>query len=410
MQLKSLFFFIFLWFAVGIKAQSQPSFPSIFKELHAVHGQNRQAVLEERITNWLENFSDRPALLTARSKSLLQLLEAKGYFKAATYLSEQLLAQDRCKFDLDLQRKITHYSTVKEGTTAPVYTLNAPQALKINFPKDGIKRGKILLFFWSSACGHCQRELPKVAALHKQLQQQQITLLSISLDRDKTAFRSTAEQYDWAHYSDFESWDSPVAQAFKVFATPSFFLLDGTHLEREFISTAQLVNYLNVETNANSVGLETIDLEFIDGFVPTGIGIGTPSPDQLLSVNGNASKAGEGSWASFSDQRVKKNIRTYEKGLDEILQIKPVIFNYTKKSGYQDTSKDYVGVIAQDIEQVLPSTVSVFDDSKGPSGLSDKKQFESSEILWTLVNAIKELEAKNEQLRQRINALEGKKE
>ena len=153
-------------------------------------------------------------------------------------------------------------------------------------------------------------------------------------------------------------------------------------------------------------GLSTLGNEFTDGFQSSRVGIGTTSPDQTLSVNGNASKSGGGTWATFSDRRVKKNIRQYEKGLDEILQIKPVIFNYNDKSGYSNTHKDYVGVIAQDIEGVLPSTITRYDDSNGPSGLSDKRQFDSSEVLWALVNAVKELQAQNEALKARVKQLE----
>ena len=114
-------------------------------------------------------------------------------------------------------------------------------------------------------------------------------------------------------------------------------------------------------------------------------------------------------WAAFSDKRVKDNIRSYDKGLAEILQINPVQFNYNEKSGYDEEflKKDYVGVLAQGIEKVLPSTVTEFDDSEH-SGLSDKKQFDSSEVLWTLVNAVKELSAENKELKARVEALENK--
>lgn len=65
-----------------------------------------------------------------------------------------------------------------------------------------------------------------------------------------------------------------------------------------------------------------------------------------------------------------------------------------------------MGVIAQYIEHILPNTITQFDGSNGPSGLSDKRQFESSEILWALVNAIKELQAQNEALKARVKQLE----
>lgn len=136
------------------------------------------------------------------------------------------------------------------------------------------------------------------------------------------------------------------------------------------------------------------------------VGIGTNNPDQKLSVNGNASKSGGGTWVAFSDKRLKTDIQPYQKGLRELLQINPVRFRYNKKSGYKDTNKHYVGVIAQDIEKVLPTTVSKFDDSDGPSGLSDKRVFDSSELMWTLINTVKELKSENDILKKRLLRLE----
>ena len=84
------------------------------------------------------------------------------------------------------------------------------------------------------------------------------------------------------------------------------------------------------------------------------------------------------------------------------MEINPVTFKYKKNSGYSNTSKDYVGIIAQEIEQVLPSMVDQIDDSQGPSGLSDKRVFDSSELIWTLINAVKELKAENDLLKEKL--------
>ena len=65
----------------------------------------------------------------------------------------------------------------------------------------------------------------------------------------------------------------------------------------------------------------------------------------------------------FSDRRVKTDIQTYSKGLNQIMEINPVTFKYNKNSGYSNTSKDYVGIISQEIEQVLSSMVDQIDDS-----------------------------------------------
>ena len=118
-------------------------------------------------------------------------------------------------------------------------------------------------------------------------------------------------------------------------------------------------------------------------------------------------KLGGGFWATFSDRRVKKDIRPYTRGLNEIKQINPVWYKYNELSGYKDTENDYVGIIAQEMEHVLPNTVSEFDDSNN-SGISYKKQFNGSEVMWTLVNAVKELTQKIKTLEACIKELEKK--
>ncbi len=135
------------------------------------------------------------------------------------------------------------------------------------------------------------------------------------------------------------------------------------------------------------------------------IGIGTGTPDALLSVNGNASKAGGGSWATFSDKRVKHDINQFNDGLDVLMKLNPVTFKYNEKSGYTDVNKTFVGFIAQDVEQVAPYMVNIYDDSNGPSGLSDKRQFDESALNKILVNAVQEQQAQIEQLKRELEEM-----
>ena len=131
------------------------------------------------------------------------------------------------------------------------------------------------------------------------------------------------------------------------------------------------------------------------------VGIGTASPDQLLSVNGNASKVGGGSWATFSDVRMKKDINPFNDGLSVLKQINPVTFRYNGKLGYP-TDKTYVGVIAQDIEQIAPYTVSTFRTKLNPDDTeeTDILQFDGSALIYIAINAIQELDNKIEELNQ----------
>lgn len=132
------------------------------------------------------------------------------------------------------------------------------------------------------------------------------------------------------------------------------------------------------------------------------VGIGTNAPTQKLSVDGTAGKPGGGDWATFSDKRLKKDVKEYTEGLKEILQINPVLFKYNGKAGMTDTKTEYVGVIAQEMQDVSPRTIQevVYQEvlvqgedenevvTKGPE--ERYLQYDGTAITYMLVNAIQE--------------------
>ena len=77
-----------------------------------------------------------------------------------------------------------------------------------------------------------------------------------------------------------------------------------------------------------------------------------------------------------------------------MLNIRPVHFQYNQISGYNNLEQWYVGILAQEIETILPKTIDIIDDRKGKTGLQDLRLFDASEITFTLINAVKELNEK----------------
>jgi len=129
------------------------------------------------------------------------------------------------------------------------------------------------------------------------------------------------------------------------------------------------------------------------------VGIGTTTPNQLLSVNGNASKPGGGNWATYSDRRMKEDINTFTDGLSVIKSVRPVTFRYNGKLEYP-TEKTHIGVIAQEIQSVAPYTVDSYRAKLNPSDEeeSDILRFDGSALIYIAINAIKELDAKVEDI------------
>ncbi len=122
------------------------------------------------------------------------------------------------------------------------------------------------------------------------------------------------------------------------------------------------------------------------------LGVNTSTPDANLSVSGTASKTGGGSWATFSDKRVKKDITEFKDGLALIAKIKPVRFRYNGLGGNTDDGKDYVGVIAQDVQPIAPYMVNSVRKKLKDTDSADTEllMYDGSALTYILVNAIKE--------------------
>jgi hypothetical protein len=125
------------------------------------------------------------------------------------------------------------------------------------------------------------------------------------------------------------------------------------------------------------------------------LGIGTNNPAyQLQIATDSAAKPSTNTWTIASDARLKENIKPFTKGLDAIEQISPVYYDYNGKAGFSPT-KNNVGVIAQDIEGIVPEGISTY---KAKLNEQDKDEtellnFNSHALTYILINAIKDLKS-----------------
>jgi hypothetical protein len=125
------------------------------------------------------------------------------------------------------------------------------------------------------------------------------------------------------------------------------------------------------------------------------VGINTTTPDQLLSVNGNASKFGGGSWLVYSDERLKKIRGRFTTGLSAVMQLQPVRYEYmTQNAMGINSSGEHIGFGAQAVQKIIPEAV--VTNSKGYLLVNNDA------IMWTMLNAVKEQQTQIEQQRNQI--------
>jgi hypothetical protein len=88
---------------------------------------------------------------------------------------------------------------------------------------------------------------------------------------------------------------------------------------------------------------------------------------------------------SLSDCRLKENIRTIGYGLNEIIQLKPKMFDW--KEGQGTGIKDNLGFMAQDVETLLPELVTEWCHTEG---VETYKTLKMGDMIPVLVRGIQE--------------------
>jgi len=166
------------------------------------------------------------------------------------------------------------------------------------------------------------------------------------------------------------------------------------HLAADVLATGARCVILGYAAAASA---NNVDDEIVIGSNATGKGTDT----SFISANGGPIYAGNNSasLSTTSDRRIKKNIEDNNIGLDKINQIQVRNFEYRlpeevdpelPQSAAIDKEGVQLGVIAQEAMEILPDIVK--QESTGCYTV------DPDNITWYLVNAVKELSAKVDEL------------
>ncbi len=121
---------------------------------------------------------------------------------------------------------------------------------------------------------------------------------------------------------------------------------------------------------------------------------------------------GQVGWSTLSDARFKSNIVDYEAGLDFILKLRPVQYQFEEE---EQAGNLYHGFLAQEVEATMKELGIEFSGMTAPVNENDRYSLRYAEFTIPLVNAAKEqqkiIEAqqtKIESLEARLKAIEAK--
>lgn len=135
---------------------------------------------------------------------------------------------------------------------------------------------------------------------------------------------------------------------------------------------------------------------------------------------------GQVNWGTYSDKRIKTDVKENVPGLAFIKQLTPVTYHLDIKKQYElamngkkDESADYpekydiekitqTGFLAQDVEAAAKSVGYDFNGVEAPKNGEGLYKLRYAEFVVPLVQAVKELSKENEELKARLKALEDK--
>jgi Chaperone of endosialidase len=161
---------------------------------------------------------------------------------------------------------------------------------------------------------------------------------------------------------------------------------------------------LNSDADPNVDKLSFFDAAFslaapVMTFTGGNVGIGTQSPTDKFVVNGTASKPGGGTWAVFSDERLKRIRGTYNSGLKAVMRLQPIRYEYKSDNVLGIKAEgEHIGFGAQAVQQVIPEAVTTNADGY--------LMVNNDPIIWTMLNAIKEQQKEIVELKRQIRRLQ----
>ncbi len=131
-----------------------------------------------------------------------------------------------------------------------------------------------------------------------------------------------------------------------------------------------------------------------------------------LYVNGSiAVSDGNATNLIVSDERFKKNIKPLKNSLEVIRNSNFVEYQYNDLSGVS-SKKKYYGILAQEMEKVLPNTIV---KTRKKIRVTDKQSteffmFNPNDLIYSGLNAIKELDKENQALKDKVEEEAAKSE
>ncbi|MEA1887317.1 MAG: TlpA disulfide reductase family protein [Bacteroidota bacterium] len=179
-------------------------------------------LLEEQFDWIINNFQNQELINYFLYDNLSTHIDARGTSGAEEIIDKFLAVSTSDKDKESIKEKTEEWAPLKTGMPAPEFTLPDIAGNMVSLSDFGGKY--VYLDFWATWCGPCIVKIPYLEKMAEEYRDKNIEIISISVDRDKNAWRNmlTKEPHQWLQLHD----SILVNDEYLVKYIPTFVLID----------------------------------------------------------------------------------------------------------------------------------------------------------------------------------------
>ncbi|PSR06269.1 MAG: hypothetical protein BRD49_01380, partial [Bacteroidetes bacterium SW_10_40_5] len=144
----------------------------------------------------------------------------------------------RPEYNKEIQNLREDWAAIQNGKQAPAFAY--PNMSGDTVRLSDFKGSYVYIDAWATWCGPCKKEIPHLKKLHDSLQNQNIEIVSISLDKaeDKAKWEKMVKDQELKGHQLFangEAFDSKMVNDYMIYTIPRFIIIgpEGTIVNRD---------------------------------------------------------------------------------------------------------------------------------------------------------------------------------
>ncbi len=169
---------------------------------------------------------------------LKRMLQIRGPKKAQPLADLYDNLPKRPEYKKEIQNLKEDWASIKEGKQAPSFAY--PNISGDTVSLSDFKGSYVFIDAWATWCGPCKKEIPHLKKLHDSLQNQNIEIVSISLDKaeNKAKWEKMVKDKELKGHQLFangEAFDSKIVNDYVIYSIPRFIIIgpEGTIVNRD---------------------------------------------------------------------------------------------------------------------------------------------------------------------------------